>query len=75
MKPLEISGTTDEFASGNDEVHLVADEFGHAKELGFRQCDLPIVSKLSASTNLRVRILTVAAPWASCRVDPYPDNG
>jgi hypothetical protein len=36
VKPLEISGTADEFISGSDEVHLVADEFGHAEELGFR---------------------------------------
>ena len=36
VKPLEISGTDDDFASGSDKVHLVADEFGHAEELGFR---------------------------------------
>ena len=41
VKPLEISCTTDAIASDSDEVHLVADEFGHAEELGFRQCDLP----------------------------------
>ena len=41
VKPLEISGTADAFASDSDEVHLVADEFGQAEELGVRQCDLP----------------------------------
>ena len=41
MKPLEISSTADAFSSGSDEVHLVADEFGHAEELGVWQCDLP----------------------------------
>ena len=41
MKPLEISRTADTFASESDEVHLVADEFGQAEELGFRQCNLP----------------------------------
>ena len=41
VKPLEISSTADALASNSDEVHLVADEFGHAEELGFRQCDLP----------------------------------
>ena len=55
MKPLEISGIADEFASDNDEVHMVADEFGHAEELGFHQCDLHIVRKLSALTKLRVQ--------------------
>ena len=55
MKPLEISGTADEFASDSDEVHLVSDKFGQAEELGFRQCDLPIVRKLSAPTKLRVQ--------------------
>jgi hypothetical protein len=69
VKALEISGTADEFASNSDEVHLVSDEFGHAEELVFRQCDLPIVRKLSSPTKLRVRFLTVAAPRASCRVD------
>ena len=75
MKPLEISKTADAFASASDEVHLVTDEFGQAEELGFCQCNLPTMRKLSASTNLRVQISTVAAPRASCRVDPYPDNG
>ena len=55
MKPLEISRTANDFASDRDEVHLVADEFGHAEELGFRRCDLPIVRKLSALTKLRVQ--------------------
>ena len=55
MKPLEISGTADEFDSDSDEVHLVADEFGQAEELGVRQCDMPTVWKLSAPTKLRVR--------------------
>jgi hypothetical protein len=41
VKPLEISSTADAFASDNDEVHLVADEFAHAEELGVRQCGLP----------------------------------
>ena len=41
MKPLEISSIADAFASDSDEVHLVADEFGQAEELGVRQCDLP----------------------------------
>ena len=62
VKPLEISSTTDAFASDSDEVHLVADEFGQAEELGVRQCDLPTMRKLSAPTNLRVQIPTVAAP-------------
>ena len=75
MKPLEISGTAHAFASDSDEVHLVADEFVQAKELGVRRCDLPTVRKLNAPTNLRVQIPTIAAPRASCRVDPYPDNG
>ena len=35
VKPLEISSTADAFSSGSDEVHLVADEFGQAEELGF----------------------------------------
>ena len=55
MKLLEISGTADEFASDSDAVHLVADELGQAEELGFRQCDLPIMRKLSAPTKLRVK--------------------
>jgi hypothetical protein len=74
VKPLEISETADEFASDSDEVHLVSDEFGQAEELGFRQCDLPIMRKLSAPTKLRVQFMIVAAPRASYRVDPYPDN-
>ena len=41
VKPLEISGTAHAFASDSDEVHLVADEFVQAKELGFRQYNLP----------------------------------
>ena len=41
MKPLEISGTADGFASDSDEVYLVTDKFGQAEELGVRQCDLP----------------------------------
>ena len=36
VKPLEISGTGDAFASESDEVHLVPDEFGQAEELGVR---------------------------------------
>ena len=36
VKPLEISIIADAIASDGDEVHLVADEFGHAEELGFR---------------------------------------
>ena len=75
VKPLEISGSADEFASDRDAVLLVADEFGRTEELGVRQCVLPTVRKLSASTNLRVQIPTVAALSANCRVDPYPDNG
>ena len=75
MKPLEIFRTADEFASNSDEVHLVADEFGQAEELGFSQHNLPKVRKLSAPTNLRIQIPTVDLPQASCRVDPYPDNG
>ena len=55
VKPLEISNTADAFASDSDEVHLVADEFGQAEELGVRRCELPIVSKLSALTKLRVQ--------------------
>ena len=55
MKPLEISETDDELDSDSDEVHLVSDEFGRAEELGFRQCDLPIVRKLSAPTKLSVQ--------------------
>ena len=55
VKPLEISSTTDAFASDSDEVHLVADEFGQAEELGVRQFDLPIVRKMSAPTKLRVQ--------------------
>jgi len=51
VKPLEISSTADAFASDSDEVHLVADEFGQAEELGVRQCELPTVRKLSALTN------------------------
>jgi hypothetical protein len=42
---FEISGTADEFASDSDTVHLVVDELGQAEDLGFRQCDLPIVRK------------------------------
>ena len=38
---MEISGIAGAFASDNDEVHLVAGEFGQAEELGVRQCDLP----------------------------------
>ena len=57
VKPLEISSTADAFASDSDEVHLVADEFGQAEELGVRQCDLPIVRKLSALMKLRVQFL------------------
>ena len=66
---LETSVIADEFDSDSDGVHLVSDEFGQAEELGFRQCDLPIVRKLSAPTKLRVQFPTVAAPRASCRVD------
>ena len=55
VKPLEISCTADAFASNSDEVHLVANEFGQAEELGVRQCDLPKVRKLSALTKLRVQ--------------------
>jgi hypothetical protein len=55
VKPLEISGTADEFASDSDAVHLVADELRQSEELGFRQYDLPIVRKLSALTKLRVK--------------------
>ena len=51
VKPLEISSTADAFASDSDEVHMVADEFGLAEELGVRQCELPTVRKLSALTN------------------------
>ena len=72
---MEISGSADGFSSDSDEVHLVADEFCQAEELGVRQCDLPTVRKFSAPTNLRVQIPTIAAPRASCRVDLYPDNG
>ena len=36
VKPLEISSTADAFASDNDEVHLIAGEFGQAEELGVR---------------------------------------
>ena len=56
-KPLEIFGSAEAFSSDSDEVHLVADAFGQAEELGFRQRDLPKVRKLSAPTNLRVQIL------------------
>jgi hypothetical protein len=69
VKPLEISETADEFASDSDEVHLVSDKFGQTEELGFRQCDLPIVRKLSAPTKLIVRFPTIAVLRASCRVD------
>jgi hypothetical protein len=41
VKPLEISSSADAIASDSDEVHLVTDEFGHAEELGVRQCVLP----------------------------------
>ena len=41
VKPLEISSTADTFASDSDDVHLVANKFGHAEELGVRQCVLP----------------------------------
>ena len=41
MKSSEISRTVEAFASDSDGVHLVVDEFGHAEELGFHQCDLP----------------------------------
>ena len=51
VKPLEISSTADAFASDSDKVHLVADEFDQADELGVRQCELPTVRKLSALTN------------------------
>ena len=37
---MKISSAADTFASDSDEVHLVADEFGHAEELGVHQCDL-----------------------------------
>ena len=37
VKPLEIYSTADAIASDSYEVHLVADEFGHAEELGVRQ--------------------------------------
>ena len=73
-KPLEIFGSAEAFSSDSDEVHLVADAFDQAEELGFRQCDLPKVRKLSARANLRVQIPIVAMSRASCRVDPYPDN-
>ena len=36
VKPLEISGSADAFASDTDKVHLVAEEFGQAEELGVR---------------------------------------
>ena len=65
LKPMHTQAASSE-AFGNlrnnwricersDEVHLVVDEFGQAEELGFRQCDLPIVRKLSAQTKLRVQ--------------------
>ena len=41
VKPLEISSTADSIARDSDKVHLGADEFGHAEELGVRQCVLP----------------------------------
>ena len=75
VKPLEISSITGTFASDSDEVHLVAGEFGHAEELGVRQCVLPKSEEIECPANLRVQIPTVATPRASCRVDPYLDNG
>ena len=41
VKSLEISSVADAIARDSDGVHLVADEFGHAEELGVRQCVLP----------------------------------
>ena len=41
VKPLEISSIADAFCSDSDEVHLVTNKFGHAEDLGARQCDLP----------------------------------
>jgi hypothetical protein len=41
VKPLEISGSADEYASDKDAVLLVADEFGLTEELGVHQYDLP----------------------------------
>ena len=55
VKPLETSRTADDFASDSDEVYLVADEFGQAEELGFCQCDLPIMRNLRALKKLRVQ--------------------
>ena len=76
VKPLEISSTADAFASDSDEVHLVADEFGQAKELGVRQCDLPKSEEIECPCEIESSIFRpFAAPSASCRVDPYPDNG
>ena len=70
VNPLEISSIAYAFASDNDEVHLVAGEFGHAEELGVRSAICLQVRKLSAPTNLTVQIPTVAAPHACCWVDP-----
>ena len=75
MKPLEISSTADAIASDSDEVHLVAEEFGTPGSWEFASAIFLKVRKLSAPMNLRVQILTVVALHASCRVDPYPDNG
>jgi hypothetical protein len=54
VKTLEISCSVVEFFSDRDEVLLVVDEIGLTEELGFCQCDSPIMRKLISRDEFKI---------------------